>query len=177
MNDCISEIILTEQDLQHTVKSLGEQITKDYKGKNLLLVTLLKGSVIFLTDLMRSIKLDCKIDFMVVSSYTGTQNGGGNVNILKDLSMDITGLDVLIVEDIIESGYTLNCVIEMIKLKNPNSIEICTLLDKPQKREVEMSAKYVGKVIPDKFVIGYGLDYNEIYRNLPFVGVLNPEKI
>lgn len=173
----VKKILFSKEELLQTVKRLGKQITEDYKEKNLLLVSILKGSVVFMTDLMREIALPCQIDFMSVSSYTGTKNGGGNVNILKDLSTDIKDFDVLIVEDILESGYTLKCVMDMLKLRKPSSIKICTLLDKPNCRKAGIEAEYVGYKIPDDFVIGYGMDYNEKYRTLPFVGVLNPECI
>lgn len=175
--DFIKKILFSKEDLSQTVKRLGKQISEDYKGKNLLLVSLLKGSVVFMTDLMREITLPCQIDFMSVSSYSGTKNGGGNVNILKDLNTDIKGFDVLIVEDILESGYTLKRVTEMFKLREPSSVKICTLLDKPNCRKTDIEAEYVGHKIPDDFVIGYGMDYNEKYRTLPFIGILNPEYI
>ena len=175
--DFIKKVLFSREELSDTAKRLGKQISEDYKDKNLLLVSLLKGSVLFMADLMREITLPCAIDFMSVSSYTGTKNSGGNVNILKDLNIDIKGYDVLIVEDILESGYTLKCVTEMFKLRNPASIKICTLLDKPNCRKTDIEAEYVGHKIPDDFVIGYGMDYNEKYRNLPFIGILNPKYI
>ena len=175
--DFIKKILFSKEDLSQTVKRLGKQISEDYEGKNLLLVSLLKGSVVFMADLMREITFPCQIDFMSVSSYTGTKNGGGNVNILKDLNIDIKGFDVLIVEDILESGYTLKRVTEMFKLREPSSVKICTLLDKPNCRKTDIEAEYVGHKIPDDFVIGYGMDYNEKYRTLPFIGILNPEYI
>ena len=175
--DFIKKILFSKEDLSQTVKRLGKQISEDYEGKNLLLVRLLKGSVVFMADLMREITFPCQIDFMSVSSYTGTKNGGGNVNILKDLNIDIKGFDVLIVEDILESGYTLKRVTEMFKLREPSSIKICTLLDKPNCRKTDIEAEYVGHKIPDDFVVGYGMDCNEKYRTLPFIGVLNPEYI
>ncbi len=175
--DFIKKVLFSREELSDTAKRLGKQISEDYKDKNLLLVSLLKGSVLFMADLMREITLPCAIDFMSVSSYTGTKSSGGNVNILKDLNIDIKGYDVLIVEDILESGYTLKCVTEMFKLRNPASIKICTLLDKPNCRKTDIEAEYVGHKIPDDFVVGYGMDYNEKYRNLPFIGILNPKYI
>lgn len=175
--DFIKKVLFSREELSYTAKKLGKQISEDYKDKNLLLVSLLKGSVLFMADLMREITLPCAIDFMSVSSYTGTKNSGGNVNILKDLNIDIKGYDVLIVEDILESGYTLKCITEMFKLRNPASIKICTLLDKPNCRKTDIEAEYVGHKIPDDFVVGYGMDYNEKYRNLPFIGILNPKYI
>ncbi len=175
--DFIEKVLFTEEDLKKAVERLGEQITNDYKGKNLMLIGLLKGSSVFMVDLMRKIKLPCKIDFMEVSSYVGTKNSGGKVNIIKDLRDDIKDCDVLIVEDILESGYTLDCVTKIFKERKPNSMKICVLLDKPQCRKVDIHPDYVGYNAPDDFVIGYGLDYNEKYRNVPFIGVINPEYI
>lgn len=174
MTEFLEEVFLTQQDIAETIKKLGKDITRDYQSKDLLLVSILKGSILFLADLMKEIKLqNCEVEFMYVSSYVGTKNSGGKVNVLKDLNTDIKDYDVLIVEDILESGYTLHHVTNMLKLRNPKSLKICTFLDKPQSRKVPIEADYVGRVIPDKFVIGYGMDYNEKYRNLPFVGVLN----
>lgn len=175
--DFIKKMMLDKDEISSIVKSLGEKISKDYEGKKLLLLSLLKGSVIFTADLMREIKIPCQVDFMAVSSYIGTHNGGGKVNIIKDITVDITGWDVLIVEDILESGYTLSYVMNMLKKRNPESVKICTLLDKPNSRKTDIEAEYVGKEIPDEFVIGYGLDYNEKYRNLPFIGVIDPKYI
>lgn len=176
--DFLEEVFLTQSDIKSRVKSLGEEITNDYKDKSLLLVSILKGSILFFSDLMREIKIPSfKIDFMCVSSYIGTKNSGGKVKILKDLSIDIRDLDVLIVEDILESGYTLNYVSKMLKAKNPRSLKICTLLDKPNCHKIDINADYIGFEIPDKFVIGYGMDYNEKYRNLPFIGILNSKYI
>ncbi len=177
MMDFIKKILFSKEEIADTVKKLGEEISRDYKDKNLLMISLLKGSAVFMTDLMREVTIPCKIDFMAVSSYTGTKNSGGNVNILKDLNIDIKGFDVLIVEDILESGYTLKCVTKMLKSRSPKSIKICTLLDKPDSRKADVEAQYVGHKIPGEFVVGYGLDYNEQYRNLPFIGVLNPKYI
>ena len=177
IEDAVSEIILTEDEIAKINKRLGVEITRDYQGKNLLMASILKGSSIFMSDLMRNIKLPCEIDFMEVSSYSGLTNSGGNVKILKDLSIDIEDYDVLIVEDILESGYTLDCVMRMLRSRNPKSIKICTFVDKPQCRKVDMKADYVGKTIGREFVIGYGMDYNEKYRNLPFIGIINPKYI
>ncbi len=177
MMDFITKIVLNKEELAGTVKRLGEEISCDYKDKNLLMISLLKGSVVFMTDLMREITIPCKIDFMAVSSYNGTTNGGGNINILKDLNIDVKDFDVLIVEDILESGYTLKCITKMLSSRSPRSMKICTLLDKPNSRKASIQAQYVGHEIPDEFVVGYGLDYNEKYRNLPFIGVLNPKYI
>ena len=175
--DFIKKMLLNQDEISSIVKSLGKKISKDYEGKKLLLISLLKGSVVFTADLMREITIPCQVDFMAVSSYIGTQNGGGKVNVIKDITADISGWNVLIVEDILESGYTLNFVINMLKERSPASVKICTLLDKPNSRKTEIEATYVGKKIPDEFVIGYGLDYNEKYRNLPFIGVIDPKYI
>ncbi len=174
MNEYIGKIFLNCEEIDKIVKRLGKQITSDYKDKSLLLVGILKGSILFISDLMKEIKLyNCEVDFMCMSSYVGTQNLGGEVKVLKGLDIDITNYDVLIIEDILESGYTLKKVTEMLKEKNPKSLKICTFLDKPSKRKVDIEADYVGIEISDKFVIGYGMDYNGKYRNLPFVTVLD----
>ena len=170
----ILKILATEEELKQTVKRLGRQITEDYKDKNLLLVSVLKGAVVFLSDLLREIKCDCIIDFMAVSSYSGSKTTGV-VKFKKDLDINPDGKDILIVEDILDSGITLNYLKGVLKSRNAASIKICTLLDKPENRRVDMKADYSGIVIPDEFVVGYGLDYNEQYRNLPYVGVLKPE--
>ena len=145
-------------------------IEKDYAGKNLVCVGLLKGSVMFMSDLIKSINLDLRIDFMKVSSYGSGTNSTGVVKILKDVDLDLTGKDVLIVEDIIDTGLTIVNVKDFLSKKNPNSVKVCTLLDKPSRRLVEVKGEYVGFEIPDEFVVGYGLDLDEKYRNIPFVG-------
>ena len=173
----IGEILLTEDQIQTRVAELGARITKDYgDGRRLTLVSVLKGSLPFMADLMRSIDLPLRIDLMEVSSYGGaTTESSGLVRILKDLSSSIEGEDVLIVEDIIDTGLTLNYLIRYLRGKKPASLRICTLLDKPARRLVEIEVDYTGFTIPDQFVVGYGLDYGELYRNLRFVGVLRPE--
>jgi hypoxanthine phosphoribosyltransferase len=172
----IAEILLTEEQIQDKVRELGARITADYIGRPLTLVSVLKGSLPFMADLMRSIDLPLRIDLMEVSSYGGnTTESSGLVRILKDLSASIEGDDVLIVEDIIDTGLTLNYLIRYLRGKNPNTLHICTLLDKPARRLVPIPVDYIGFEIPDQFVIGYGLDYGEVYRNLRFVGVLRPE--
>ena len=172
----IAEILLTEGEIQDKVRELGARITADYAGRPLTLVSVLKGSLPFMADLMRSIDLPLRIDLMEVSSYGGnTTESSGLVRILKDLSASIEGEDVLIVEDIIDTGLTLNYLIRYLRGKNPNTLRICTLLDKPARRLVPIPVDYIGFEIPDQFVIGYGLDYGEVYRNLRFVGVLRPE--
>ena len=173
LND-IDRVLLSKEELDETVKNLGRQITEDYKERNLLLVSVLKGSVVFMADLMRAIDIPCRIDFMSVSSYGSGTKTSGTVRILKDLDIDIEGYDILIVEDILDSGKTLSYISEILLARNPKSIRICTLLDKPDRRQVDLTAEYTGMTIPDEFVFGYGLDYAEKYRNLPFVGDLKP---
>jgi hypoxanthine phosphoribosyltransferase len=172
----IAQILLTEEQIATRVAELGERITTDYEGRTLTLVSVLKGSLPFMADLMRAIDLPLRIDLMEVSSYGGTTTeSSGLVRILKDLSASIAGDDVLIVEDIIDTGLTLNYLIRYLRGKNPKTLRICTLLDKPARRLVEIPVDYIGFQIHDQFVIGYGLDYGEVYRNLRFVGVLKPE--
>ena len=166
---------MSEAELKACVQKLGAQITKDYEGKNLLLVSVLRGSVIFMADLMREIKIPCTIDFMSVSSYGSGTKSSGVVKIIKDLDLNLAGYDILIVEDILDSGNTLAYLKKMLLTRNPSSIKICTLLDKPERRTADISADYSGFSIPDAFAVGYGLDYNEKYRNLPFIGVLDPK--
>ena len=175
MKDDIEEILLTEKDLQKAVKKLGKQISADYEGKNLMLVAVLKGSVIFMADLMRSITIPISIDFMSVSSYGGGVKSTGIVKIIKDLDHDISGYDILIVEDILDSGLTLSYLTNVLRQRKVNSIKIATLLDKPERRQVDIKPDYACFVVPDKFVVGYGLDYDQKYRNLPYVGVVKPE--
>ena len=172
----IGEILLEEDTIQARIRDLGAQISTDYAGRQLTLVSVLKGSLPFMADLMRSITLPLRIDLMEVSSYGGaTTESSGLVRILKDLSATIEGEDVLICEDIIDTGLTLNYLIRYLRGKKPASLRICTLLDKPARRLVEIPVDYTGFTIPDQFVVGYGLDYGELYRNLRFVGVLKPE--
>lgn len=177
MREDMERILLTEEDLQKIVKRVGKQISEDYKGSTnkLILVSVLKGSVIFMGDLMRAIDIPCYIDFMSVSSYGSGTTSSGVVKIVKDLDTNvIEGADLLIVEDILDSGRTLSYLKQLLSARNPKSIKICTLLDKPERRVVDLKADYVGSEIPDAFVVGYGLDYDEKYRNLPYVGILKP---
>jgi len=172
----VAEVLLTEEQIAAKVAELGKQISADYAGREVTLVSVLKGSLPFMADLMRSIALPLRIDLMEVSSYGGTSTeSSGLVRILKDLSAPIEGRDVLIVEDIIDTGLTLNYLVRYLRGKNPASLRICALLDKPARRLVEIPIDYRGFLIPDQFVVGYGLDYGETYRNLRFVGVLRPE--
>ncbi|HIV51465.1 MAG TPA: hypoxanthine phosphoribosyltransferase [Candidatus Faecalibacterium intestinipullorum] len=175
MHDDIKNVLVTEEELKAKVADLGAQISRDYAGKNLLLVSILKGAVVFMADLMRAVTIPCSIDFMVVSSYGGTNTQTtGLVKIVKDLDADLTGKDVLIVEDILDTGVTLSNLVPMLKMRNPSSVKICAILDKPTRRKADIQPDYEGFQVPDEFVVGYGLDYNEKYRNLPYVGVLKP---
>jgi hypoxanthine phosphoribosyltransferase len=172
----IGDILVSEADIAAKVTELGARIAGDYRGRPITLVSVLKGSLPFMADLMRAIDLPLRIDLMEVSSYGGSATeSSGLVRILKDLSASIEGEDVLIVEDIIDTGLTLNYLIRYLRGKNPASLRICTLLDKPARRLVEIPVDYIGFTIPDQFVVGYGLDYGERYRNLRYVGVLRPE--
>lgn len=176
MNQDIDHILVSEEELQQKVRELGLQISRDYEGRDLLLVAILKGSVAFMADLMRAISLPCTIDFMVVSSYGGANTSStGLVKIVKDLDQDLTGKDVLIVEDILDTGITLSNLVPMLRLRNPNSVRLCTILSKPSRRKADIEPDYLGFEVPDEFVVGYGLDFDEKYRNLPYVGVLKPE--
>lgn len=175
LND-IEKVYYSEEQLAEIVSSLGKRISEDYKDKNLLLVSVLKGSVIFMADLMRAVTIPCEIDFMCVSSYQNGAKSSGVVKIVKDLDINLEGKDVLIVEDILDSGRTLSYLKTIIEGRNPSSIRICTLLDKPERRVVpDLTADYSGAEVPDEFVVGYGLDYAEKYRNLPYIGVLKRE--
>jgi hypoxanthine phosphoribosyltransferase len=172
----IAEVLITSEQIQAKVAELGARISVDYREREVTLVSVLKGSLPFMADLMRSIQVPLTIDLMEVSSYGGASTETtGLVRILKDLSSPIEGREVLIVEDIIDTGLTLNYLIRYLNGKNPSSLRICTLLDKPARRLVEIPIDYLGFEIPDRFVVGYGLDYGEHYRNLPFIGVLRPE--
>lgn len=175
MNKDIKKILITEDMLQSKIAELGSKITADYMDKDLLLVCVLKGAVIFVSDLMRKIELPLDIDFMAISSYGSNTKSSGVVRILKDLNTSIEGKHVLIVEDIIDSGLTLSYLVENLKSRGPSSVEICTILDKPDRRAVELEIKYTGFQVPDEFVVGYGLDYAEKYRNLPYIAVLKEE--
>jgi hypoxanthine phosphoribosyltransferase len=176
--EVLEEILIPEGALQKRIKELGQEISRDYEGKDLLLVCILKGGVIFLTDLMRAIDVPHTIDFMAISSYGArVRRSTGSVQIKLDLATPIEGRNVLIVEDIIDSGHTLTSVINFLNTRRPKSLKICTLLDKAERREVEVPIDYRGFTIPNKFVFGYGLDFDEYYRNLPFIGVVRAEQI
>ena len=174
MDNDILEVLLTREQIKEICEKLGAQITKDYEGKKLLLVSVLRGAVVFMADIMREIKLPCEIDFMSISSYKGA-NSTGVVQFKKDLDINPEGYDILIVEDILDTGLSLKYIVEILKTKNANSVKICAFLDKPENRKTDIVADYVGATVPNAFVVGYGLDYNEKYRNLPYLGVLKTE--
>jgi len=171
----IDHILVSEQQLQEKIAQVGRQLTKDYAGKDLMLVVVLKGAIMFIVDLSRAIELPLTLDFMAVASYGASTETSGIVRILKDLDSSIEDKHVLIVEDIIDSGLTLTYILETLRTRNPASVRVCSLLSKPTRRHVDVPIDYICFEIPDEFVVGYGLDYNQIYRNLPFVGVLKPE--
>lgn len=171
----IQQIVFTKEELETIVADLGHRISQDYQNKNLLLVGILRGAVVVMADLMRAITIPCQIDFMEVSSYGNRTETSGNVIIRKDLPKSLEGYDVLIVEDILDSGTTLRYIRELLQTRGAASVKLCVLLDKPQAHRVEIGADYVGANAPDGFLVGYGLDYAQRYRNLPFVGILKPE--
>lgn len=175
MRNDVAEILYTEDQLAEIVARMGRQISEDYRDKNLFMISVLKGSLIFMADLMRAVTIPCSIDFLSVSSYGAGTTTTGAVRILKDLDDSLEGKDLLIVEDILDSGVTLSYLMKNLSARNPRSIRLCTLLDKPERRKVDIHADYVGAQVPDEFIVGYGLDYAEKYRNLPYIGVLKPE--
>jgi len=177
VKDAVGEILIEQEPLQARIAELGAEISSEYEGRDLLLVGVLKGAVFFMADLMRELSIPCEIDFMAISSYGAATDSSGVVRILKDLDTNIAGRDVLVVEDIIDSGLTLSYLMRSLKARKPESLEICALLTKPERREIEVPVKFVGFEIPNKFVIGYGLDFAERYRNLPYVAVLHPDLI
>lgn len=168
----IGEILVQQDDLAHRVAALGEEISRDYAGRELLLVGVLKGAMFFLSDLMRRLDVNCEVDFMAVASYGSQTDSSGVVRILKDLDASIEGREVLIVEDIVDSGLTLSYLLRTLKARDPASLEVCALLTKPERRKVDLPIRYVGFEIPNRFAIGYGLDHAERFRNLPYVAVL-----
>ena len=176
MKNDIKKVLYSDQELKEIVTKLGAQISEDYKDRKLLMVSVLKGSIMFMADLMRAVTIPCEIDFMAVSSYGNKKKSSGTVRILKDLDRDISGYDVLLVEDILDSGKTLNYLMDVLYARNPASIRICTLFDKPDCREVDIYADYKGLFVPNEFIVGYGLDFDEKYRNLPYIGVLKDDK-
>ena len=169
----IGEILVQRDDLAHRVQELAAQVSRDYEGRSLLLIGVLKGAMFFLSDLMRQLDVECEVDFMAVASYGSSTSSSGVVRILKDLDGSIEGRDVLIVEDIVDSGLTLSYLLRTLKARDPASVEVCALLTKPERRKVDLPIEYVGFEIPNRFVVGYGLDYAERYRNLPYVAVLD----
>jgi hypoxanthine phosphoribosyltransferase len=169
----LGDILVQRDELAHRIKELAEEVSRDYEGRSLLLIGVLKGAVFFLADLMRHLEVDCELDFMAVSSYGASTESSGVVRILKDLDAPIEGKHVLIVEDIVDSGLTLSYLFRMLRARKPASLEVCALLTKPERREIDLPIKYVGFEIPNRFAIGYGLDHGERYRNLPYVAVLN----
>ena len=173
----VGEILIEHDSLQRRIAELGEEISEDYAGRDLLLIGVLKGAVFFMADLMRQLTIPCEIDFMAISSYGAATDSSGVVRILKDLDINIEGREVLVVEDIIDSGLTLSYLVRMLESREPASLEICALLTKPERREIEVDVRYTGFEIPNRFVIGYGLDFAEHYRNLPYVAVLHPDLI
>ena len=175
MEHDIQQVLFSKEQLDRRVSELAEQINRDYAGKEILLVSVLRGSFIFMADLVRKITLPCLVDFMSVSSYGKGTSSTGQVQITKDLSEDIAGMDVIVVEDILDSGNTLSYLLRLLEQRHPASIRLCTLLDKPERRIKPVQVHYSGFTIPDAFVVGYGLDYAERYRNLPYIGILKPE--
>ena len=171
----IREVLISKEAIEAKTKELAERISRDYKGKDLLVVGVLKGSVIFASELIKNITIQCEIDFMAVSSYGSSSETTGVVRILKDLDSEISGKHILIVEDIVDSGVTLSYLLNYLKTRNASSVEIASLLTKPSRRKVDIDCKYVGFETPDEFLVGYGLDYAEKYRNLPFIGILKRE--
>lgn len=175
MDPDVQEILVDEQQIARRVRELGEEISRDYAGRPLVLICILRGAVVFMADLLRAIRIPVTIDFMAISSYGNNVQSSGVVRILKDLDGSIEGKDVLIVEDIIDSGLTLAYLLENLRSRRPHSLEVCVLLDKQVPRKASLPVRYKGFTIPDAFVVGYGLDYAEKYRNLPYVGILKPE--
>jgi hypoxanthine phosphoribosyltransferase len=175
LDRAVTEILIEEDRLRERVAELGEEVSADYAGRDLLLIGVLKGAVFSMADLMRHLTVPCEVDFMAISSYGAATDSSGVVRILKDLDINIEGREVLVVEDIIDSGLTLSYLMRNLEAREPASLEICALMTKPDRREIDVPVRYVGFEIPNRFVIGYGLDFGERYRNLPYVGVLDPE--
>jgi len=175
-HEYLDEILITESDLQKRIKELGQEINSDYQGESLHLICILRGGILFLTDLMRQINIPNTIDFMAVSSYGTERKTTGQVRITLDLEEDIQGKNVILVEDIVDSGYTIASVLNFLGTRHPKTLKVCTLLDKPERREVDVPIHYCGFKIPNKFVFGYGLDMDEYYRNLPFIGTVDLDR-
>ena len=175
MKQEIEKVLFSEEQLKSAVEKIAGEINRDYEGKEPVRIGILKGSVVFMADLMRRISVDCTTDFMSVSSYGGGTETSGSVRIRKDLDRSITGKDVIVIEDILDSGTTLSHLLEILEVRRPNSLKLCVLLDKPERRVTPVKYDYVGLTVPDEFIVGYGLDYDEKYRNLPYIGVLKRE--
>ena len=175
MYRAIERILLSEDQIRARIQELGQQLTADYREKNPIFVGILNGVVVFFADMIRAIPIDCQIDFMAVSSYGGGTESSGKIQVKKDLSADIEDRHVVILEDILDTGLTLRHTVDYLMTKHPASLKICTLLDKPDRRKAEIQADYIGFTVPNLFVVGYGLDFDERYRNLPYIGVLKPE--
>jgi hypoxanthine phosphoribosyltransferase len=173
----VETVLIDQERLQERIRELGDEISSDYQGRDLLLIGVLKGAVFFMADLMRRLTVPCEIDFMAISSYGAATDSSGVVRILKDLDINVSGRDVLVVEDIIDSGLTLSYLMRNLRARKPASLEIAALLTKPERREIDVPVRYVGFEIPNRFVIGYGLDFAERYRNLPYVAVLHPDLV
>jgi len=173
----VSEVLIDEHTLRRRIEELGAEISADYQGRDLLLIGVLKGAVFFMADLMRQLTVACEVDFMAISSYGAQTDSSGVVRILKDLDINIEGRDVLVVEDIIDSGLTLSYLVRNLEAREPATLEVCALLTKPERRAIEVAVRYVGFEIPNRFVIGYGLDFAERYRNLPYVATLDPRLV
>ena len=171
----IKKVLITEKELEEKISELADRINEDYKNKNLLFIVILRGAFVFASDLYKKIKIFSEVDFMAVSSYGSGTESTGHIKILKDLSNPIEGKDVVIVEDILDTGITLDSLVKMLKVRNPASIEICACISKPSRRKVDVQAKYIGFEVENEFIVGYGLDYNEKYRNLPYIGALKEE--
>ena len=175
MHSDVQRILLSGEEIDKRVTEIAKTITREYAGESVLMVGILRGAVVFFAELVKKIDLDLRFDFMVVSSYGNSTDSSGEVRIVKDLSQPIEGMNVIIVEDIIDTGYTLKNLMKLLRTRNPKSLKICALLDKPSRRKVELEGDYVGFKVPNEFVVGYGLDYNEKYRNLPDICILKPE--
>ena len=175
MHNDILKVLLTEEQLKEKTKELAAKVSKDYRDKNVLIISVLKGAFIFAADFIRELDIMAEIDFMVTSSYGTSTKSSGVVQIIKDIQKDITGMDILIVEDILDSGLTLSYLKKLFLTRGANSVKVCTILNKPERRKADIEPDYVGYDVPDEFVVGYGLDFNEKYRQLPYVGVLKPE--
>ncbi len=175
LDKMVEKVLFTEKQIAERVAMLGEEITKDYEGKEIMLVCVLKGAFVFASDLMRAISLPVNINFMCLSSYGNSTTSSGNIQITKELDFPVDGKQVIIAEDVVDSGHTLNFLINYLKEQGAESVEVCAIFDKPSRRQVEVPVKYIGFEVPDEFIIGYGLDYAEDFRNLPYLGVLKRE--